>query len=305
MKMKLWKRVTVMALAVLGVLTVISTLLEALGCGFSESLRDFVSTGEGKYNALNLYIFIVACGFLITLCVSVFMIAFNSGRVKKARLITLEDNNGDCILLSQDTLDSLVHKAIGEPLGVSDIKVETGYQDGRVEAMVDIAVNSNINIPKTTRDLQERVRHQVADLSGICVNRVNVTISTIKVPEDGESALPADALKPAPAEPKAEETAAAEEKADDEYTVKKAPVIEVPPQVELPTPRLEADSEEISEETADETADEAPEDVKEEEQSEPENERKSFFSPAPEVDFDADETKYGDDEDKQDGADKE
>ncbi len=289
MKMKLWKRITVMALAVLGVLAVAAALLEAFGCGYSEALREFIASAENKYNASNLCVLLAVCALLVALCVCVFMIAVNSGRVKKAKLITLEDNSGDCILIAQDTLDTLVMNAIGEPQGVSDIKVVTGYQDGRVEAMIDIAVSSNINIPKTTRELQERVRRQLDDRSGICVSRVNVTISKINVPEDGENELPEDALKPDSEDTiefdkveEQEEEKVEEAKETEKFSVMRPSVIEVPPQVELPTPPVEAESEEISEEAEAETAEEEAT-ACESEEEEP------FFSP--EVDFDTDAAK--------------
>lgn len=202
MMMKLWKRIAIEGLAVLGL---VGDVLLMYNFG-------------GKNCVLSLVLGLVLAAY----CVLVFIIALRSGQVRQARMITLRHESGDVVLLSQETLDHLVASALGQPEGVSDVRVITGYHDESLEVMIDVSVSSNINIPITTARMQEAVRHQLGDVSGIALSGVSVKISTIKVPGEGEAIVPPQVLRPQeePAvEEKAEEPAvqepAAEEKAEE------------------------------------------------------------------------------------------
>lgn len=192
--MKLWKRIAVMAFAVLGLAGLAAAVVEVAGADIALSIRQLVSYQEGGIRFEMLIVFLAVAIVLAAYCVLVFMIALRAGRVRKARLLSLRDAGGDSVLLSQDTLDALVMMAIGTPDGVSDVKITTGYADREASVMIDIAVASNINIPETTKAMQERVRAQLSDVSGICVSGVDVTISNIKVPEAGEPIVPVETV---------------------------------------------------------------------------------------------------------------
>lgn len=176
MMMKLWKRIAIEAFAVLGL---VGDVLLMYNFG-------------GRNCVLSLVLGLVLAAY----CALVFMIALRSGQVRQARMITLRHESGDVVLLSQETLDHLVASAVGQPEGVSDMRVITGYHDESLEVMIDVSVSSNINIPVTTARMQEAVRHQLGDVSGIALSGVSVKISTIKVPGEGEAIVPPQTVKP-------------------------------------------------------------------------------------------------------------
>lgn len=208
MMRKLWKRIAIEAFAVLGLA--------------GDVLLMCSLVGKSCVPALLLGLVLAAY------CALVFMIALRSGRMRQARLITLRHESGDAVLLSQETLDHLVASAIGQPEGVSDVRVITGYQDESVEVMIDVSVSSNINIPVTTARMQEAVRRQLGEVNGLALSGVSVKISTIKVPGEGEEMVPPQAAEPVqelvaeepvmeePAEEEKAEEAAAEESASEE-----------------------------------------------------------------------------------------
>ncbi len=212
MMMKLWKRIAIEGLAVLGLVGDV-LLMHTFG---------------GKNCVLSLVLGLVLAAY----CVLVFIIALRSGQVRQARMITLRHESGDVVLLSQETLDHLVASALGQPEGVGDVRVITGYHDESLEVMIDVSVSSNINIPITTARMQEAVRHQLGDVSGIALSGVSVKISTIKVPGEGEAIVPPQVLRPQE-EPVVEEKAeepAVEEPAEEPVAEEKAeePAVEEP-----------------------------------------------------------------------------
>ena len=230
MMMKLWKRIAIEGFAVLGLV--------------GDVLLMY--TFGGKSCVLTLVLGLVLAAY----CALVFMIALRSGQVRQARMITLRHESGDVVLLSQETLDQLVASAMGQPEGVSDVRVITGYHDESLEVMIDVSVSSNINIPVTTARMQEAVRHQLADVNGISLSGVSVKISTIKVPGEGEAIVPPQAVKP-------EEEPVVEEKAEEPVVEEpvQEPVVEEKPEV----PVIEEPAQEpVVEEKAEEPVIEEP-----------------------------------------------
>ena len=215
MMMKLWKRIAIEAFAVLGL---VGDVLLMYNFG-------------GRNCVLSLVLGLVLAAY----CALVFMIALRSGQVRQARMITLRHESGD-VLLSQETLDHLVASAVGQPEGVSDMRVITGYHDESLEVMIDVSVSSNINIPVTTARMQEAVRHQLGDVSGIALSGVSVKISTIKVPGEGEAIVPPQTVKP-------EEEPVVEEKAEEPVTCEPAQEPVVVEKAEEPAVREPAEVE--------------------------------------------------------------
>jgi len=180
MKMRLVNRISIMVLAVLGVLAAFLIELEMLGGEFFETLKGLVSR-DGRINAAVLIPATLILIAIAALSVQVFMIALRNGKGKSVRLITLKGTKGDAVMIAQETLDQMVKDIIGEPDGVTDVQVVCGYADRKVDVLIDMAVASNIEIPATTRAIQDIVRNQLVDVNGIEISGVNVKISKINV----------------------------------------------------------------------------------------------------------------------------
>lgn len=186
MKMKMWKRIATMAFSVLTLALMGLYALEAFGCGYADRIYSFMRDEAGKYISLRLALVLAAFALIAIICALIFLMAARGGRTKTLKMLKLSDEKGDHVLLEQETLDALVLASLGAPEGVSDIKIGTAYTDDRLEIMIDVAVESSINIPDTTRVMLSSVRNQVYEISGIRVDDVSVRISTIKIPEDYE-----------------------------------------------------------------------------------------------------------------------
>ena len=180
-KMKLWKRAVLMTQAGLGAAGTLLFALGAFGLSPLAGLNHWV-TGAGsglRPGALIALILLIAA--LAALCALSFTIAFFAGRTRGARLLTLRDEGGDEILLTRETLDQLARMAVGEPEGVSDIRVFTAYADHMAAVTVEIGVSSAINIPETTRAIQSRVRERLEGVSGIPVSSADIRVTSLRV----------------------------------------------------------------------------------------------------------------------------
>lgn len=193
-KMKASKRVILMVQSGLGVVWTVVFLLDALGCAPFSALNRWITKAEGGFRPGALTVLLLVSAFLTALGALSFAVAFCAGKTRGARLLALRDNGGDEILLTQDTLDELARSAVGEPEGVFEINVTAAYSDGKAAVTAEISVSSAINIPETTRAIQERVRKQLEDVSGIPVSSVDIKVLSLRV-EDKSTALTDDSAQ--------------------------------------------------------------------------------------------------------------
>ena len=256
MKMKLFNRITVMAFACLGFLATVFLALEAFGVNVYGAFNSMIVRGDGGFSAFGLIVLLLMVILLALLCVQVFMIGLYHGDPKKVRMITLKGTEGDAVLIAQETLDELVTQVIGTPEGISDIKITTGYSAQRVDILIDIAVDANIDIPAATHAIQNAVRSQLVDVNGIEINGVNVKISGINVPEEGvklgslaafRREAPAKVQEEAPAETPCEEKADLDEEVDVPYDIELTEEIEEEPEVKTKA-EIQEEAEEVAEE---------------------------------------------------------
>lgn len=188
MKMKLVKRIAIMASACIGLIGVVVLLLEIFGVECT-SLLNRMAFQDSRVRIAGLLSALILVGALCAVHVYAFMIAFKGEKAYKARLITLKGDKDDAVLIRQETLDELVRNVVGEPDGVSDIAVNTRYQDMKLAVMVEMNVDLSTDIKETTTQMQEDVRHQLEEVNGIDLSGVSILVAKINVPKlaDGMS----------------------------------------------------------------------------------------------------------------------
>ena len=189
LKMRLWKRVVLMAQSGLGVAGAVMFALGALGCRPLAALNRWVTRAEGGFRPGALAVLLILAASLAALGALSFAIALCAGKTRGARLLTLRSEGGDEILLTQETLDQLARSAVGEPEGISEIRVAAGYSDRMAAVTVEVAVSPAINIPESIRAIQSRVRGQLEGMSGIPVSSVDVKVVSLRLEGANENAL--------------------------------------------------------------------------------------------------------------------
>lgn len=188
MNMKLLKRFAVMASSGIGLIGVVLMLIELFGANCFAALNKLAFAG-GKVRVIGLIFALLIVCAIAAVHLFVFLSALKGEKAQKARLVTLEGDKKDVVLIHQETLDSLVKGIIGQPEGVTDIAIDTGYQDMKLNVKIDLAVDIDTDIRETTERMRKDVRHQIEDVNGIAMSGVSILISKINVPEisDGMS----------------------------------------------------------------------------------------------------------------------
>lgn len=181
MKMKLMKRIALMATAGLGAVGVLFVILEMFGL---HVFGIFHKAAEASVVVLLLLLIILLA--LAGMCAYAFWIAFKGEKAYKARMVTLKGTRDDVVLIQQDTLDDFVKSVIGQPEGVTDIAVSTQYHDMALDVQVSLTVNMDTDIAASTANMQKIVREQLEAVNGIQLSGVTVIISGINVPENTE-----------------------------------------------------------------------------------------------------------------------
>lgn len=188
-QIRFWKRAVLMAQSVLGVAGAALFVLGALGCRPLAALNRWITRAEGGFRPGALAALLFVAAILAALGVLSFAIALYAGKTRGARLIALRSEGGDEILLAQETLDQLARSAVGDPEGISEIRVAAGYSDRMAAVTVEVAVSPAINIPEATRAIQLRVRGQLEDLSGIPVSSVDIKVVSLRLDGANENLL--------------------------------------------------------------------------------------------------------------------
>lgn len=250
MKMKLVKRIAIMTSAGIGMIGVVLMLLETFGIQCFSALNKLAFHADGvRFLGLILALIIICA--LAALHAYAFYIAFMGERAYKARMITLKGDKDDVVLIKQETLDDFVKSVVGEPEGVTDLTVNTKYQDMKLGVMVEMNVDIDTDIKDATSKIQADIRRQLEEVNGIEMSGVSILVAKINVPQlsDGMSmpwaAKSEDALE-APAE---ENTAEAAQAAETEQAYAQEPSEEnddpfdADEAVYVPAPAEDADDE--------------------------------------------------------------
>lgn len=175
-RMRMWKRIFIIIGALAGIAGLVEFLLEVCGCGYASAVRKFLSLETGGADRVLLVEFFAAAVLVLALFVLIIVIAACSGRIRAANMLLLTDKKGDSVLLSFQTLNDLARLAVGEPAGLHNIEVETGYSDYKATVEVKASVSADVNIPEETAAIQNRVREQLENVCGIPVSNVDVYI---------------------------------------------------------------------------------------------------------------------------------
>lgn len=232
MKMMRLRRAVLTATAAFGLFGVVLAILETLGARVFELLHKAASA-SGVLCAFLLIVLVA----LAAMCVYALVIALEGRKAANARMITLEGTKDDVVLIKQETLDSIVKSVIGQPDGVTDIKITTQYRDMALDIQVELTVDMNTNIASVTRDMQVNIREQLEKVNGITLSGVSVIISALNVPENTEGmVMPWNENKEAETEEAKEaEEAVFEEETAEESAEETTETEEEPEEAEVPS----------------------------------------------------------------------
>jgi len=126
----------------------------------------------------------MAIGAAVFLLFSLFFLVF---RTKPAdtepQAITHRMEGGD-IKISYETLEQLVERAASRIRGVQNLKTRVRQGEHGMKILVRYAIEADLDIPKTTEELQAGVKSYVEATAGIPVQDVTVHVTELSIPRD-------------------------------------------------------------------------------------------------------------------------
>jgi uncharacterized alkaline shock family protein YloU len=122
----------------------------------------------------------VAAIALLLLLVSVFFLLYRTKRrQREPQAVTHKMENGD-VKITYETLEQLAERAAAKIRGVQNLKTRVRVQEGGALVIgVRFSVEADLDIPKTTAELQESVKQYVEGTTGLSVEQVTVYVTEL------------------------------------------------------------------------------------------------------------------------------
>ncbi|SDX56711.1 alkaline shock response membrane anchor protein AmaP [Tepidimicrobium xylanilyticum] len=166
-------------LVLLSLLTAIFSLLmiifpfEQVGPITSELLVNFIKGIKENY----IY---VAIGLaLLLLSIRMLLIGLKiKGRKDNTTYLIQQTDCGE-ILISSETVKGLVESVFNKFTGIKNITTKVRILDGQIFINLKGEVYPEINIPETTKQLQNKVKEHVENSTGVKVSEIKVIISNV------------------------------------------------------------------------------------------------------------------------------
>jgi uncharacterized alkaline shock family protein YloU len=83
------------------------------------------------------------------------------------------------VRVSAGAVENLVHRVAGQMRGIKEVKPRIICRPEGLDIFVRVALSSEANIPKTSEELQNKVRDYMSEVAGINVRSVKILVDTI------------------------------------------------------------------------------------------------------------------------------
>ena len=141
-----------------------------------ENGLDIVQSMEGNYwySLAGLIFFLVSIRFLLS---GIKM----KPSVNKDSFLVMRNEFGEIIIYEQ-TIIGLVQNVASKFSGIRNIKTRVDLLDGMVNLSLTGEVNGEINIPELGRDLQQRVKEHIENITGAKTGDIKIEIGNVVAP---------------------------------------------------------------------------------------------------------------------------
>ncbi|MGI6778075.1 MAG: alkaline shock response membrane anchor protein AmaP [Acetivibrionales bacterium] len=142
---------------------------------FLDVIYFYFSNDVLSSKGSTIVMFIIA--FIFFLISLVFLLSgLKSGRNKKS--VGRQTNIGE-INISLSTIESIVLAASKRVSGIKETRANVYKKDDKVSIVVSMIVYPEINIPELSESMQEKVKKEVEDISGVSVSDVKIVVENI------------------------------------------------------------------------------------------------------------------------------
>lgn len=140
---------------------------------FKDNVNLALKAIEGNYvySAVGLIFLLINIRFIV--------VSFKGNKNKKKITYIVQRTEYGEINISSDTIVGLVQNVSEKFTGVRNIKIKVDILEGQIYIDLRGEVTPEINIPKTTEELQSKVKEHVENCTGVNVNEIRVIISNV------------------------------------------------------------------------------------------------------------------------------
>mgnify|MGYP000851225163 CR=1 FL=1 len=124
---------------------------------------------------------IIGLAFLLASIRFIFISLKSSKEKSKITYIIQRTDYGE-INISSETIIGLVMSVCDKFTGVKNIKTKVQILEGQLFIDLKGEVSPEINIPETTKELQNKVKEHVENCTGVNVSEIKVIISNVAAP---------------------------------------------------------------------------------------------------------------------------
>lgn len=128
------------------------------------------------------YIYVGIGLALLLLSLRTFIIGVKSENEKLRMTYLIQRTDYGEINISSETIVGLVENISSKFTGIKNIVTKVNIIEGQIFIDLKGEVYPEINIPETTKELQNKVKEHVENCTGVNVNEIKVIISNITTP---------------------------------------------------------------------------------------------------------------------------
>jgi len=121
----------------------------------------------------------VAAGLGVLLLIGLRLLWVSFRRTRKERQAVVEDNALGQVRIALTAIESLINKVVSQTPGVKEVQSRVVGDPNGVAIKIKATVTPEINIPETSKEIQQLVQERVKDVTGITAASVKILIDNI------------------------------------------------------------------------------------------------------------------------------
>ncbi len=138
-------------------------------------LNSFIDNIQGNY-----YMILVGI-LLLLISIKLLFTIFKRNRTISSNYITKWSNFGE-IKISSETIIGITNSVIVKFVELRESKVSVSIEEGKLYLKINGQTSPDINIPAIVEDLQEKIKIQIEESTGIEVSEINIYIENVVQP---------------------------------------------------------------------------------------------------------------------------
>ena len=179
MKLKRLDRAALYAFALIVLIPLALTFACAIAPDIAGDLGFAFCYAMKNYLLLRVLALLLSLGLAALVCGWVW--TFAHGREKEAPIepVSLNEDEGGSVKISQAALEALVRRSAGPVEGVNQFDVKLDKREDALDVTLEMSVRQGVRIPELAQAARQNVREALEGMTGVKVENVTLLVSDI------------------------------------------------------------------------------------------------------------------------------